>query len=377
MSSGQLLLSINLGGSTDTVMASGTLLSDMQWHTVNINRTGRVASIAVDSLPNMSLSLAGPSVTLEYSINGIFVGGRPRPGGQVADGYHGCLEDIRLNQNSLSLLEPNDFAHVTFVGSSATRGCSVGPCFPNPCTPGNCTEGRNGTLFICICPDGRNQTTQCGPVVTEPPIRPIAIAAAVAILALLLLVAMLTGLLIMIWRVKKSKRYKISESQTNPKEQYEIHENVYSYHVEGGGEADTNIDDNGDGPVAEVSIHDLSSGGVSPVSSVTTLEKARMLQEETSLPYPRATTPDIDCFIEDRVNVANKHISDLDSIREYKDEGMGSPSGSLSSLCPSSDEEPYSIARLRQAGKDFQRVADLLEPVLTDLDYESGSDYKH
>ena len=386
MSSGELVISINLGGSTDTIRTSGTPLNNMQWHTVSLSRRGLIASLIVDSLVNISLPLTGSSVTLEYSSSGIFAGGQPGPGSTVANGYHGCLEDLRLNQNSLPLSESNEFAVVTFVGGSTMRGCLVGPCFPNPCTPGNCSEGSNGTTFICMCPNGRSQTTPCGPGVTEPPIGHIAVAVAVAALALLLLVATMTGLLVMIWRVRKSKQFKIYESRAKSSEQYEVHANVYSYDEEGGGEADTNIDDvdeaniNADnGLAAEVSIHNLSSEGVSPVSSVTTLEKTRLLQGKasSSSAYPRATTPDIDCFIEDKVNLANKDIMDLDSVREYSDEGLGSPSGSLSSICPSTDEEPYSIARLRLAGKDFQRVADLLEPVFADLDYESGSDYKH
>lgn len=371
MSTGQLVLSIKLGGSIGTNITSGTLLNDMQWHTVSLNRTGLSISLRVDSLASISFTLAGPSLTLEYSSSGIFVGGQPGPGDTVADGYHGCLEDLRLNHNSLPLSESNDFASVTFIGGSATSGCSVGPCFPNPCTPGNCSESSNGTSFLCMCPDGRNQTMECETGVTATPVGPIAIAVAVGVFALLLLVAMTTGLLVMIWRVRKSKRYNLHEPRTA--KDYEVHANVYSYHEEGGGEADTNVDD---GPAAEVSIHDLSSGGVSPVSSVTTMEKSRD-EASPSPPYPRATTPDIDCFIEDRVNLANKDIMDLDSIREYCDEGTGSPSGSLSSICPSIDEEPYSIARLRRAGQEFQRVADLLEPVLADLDYESSSKHKH
>lgn len=339
------------------------MLNDALWHTVSISRVGLTASLTVDN-ENVSLLLLGPHLTLEYNSSGVFVGGRPGPGATVTDGYHGCLEDIRLNQNSLPLSESSDFASFTFVGIAAMAGCSVGPCFPtNPCSPGNCTEKDNGTSYMCVCADGRTGTSNCD--VIDLPVGVVALIIAISVLGLVVLLAMLVGLLVLVWRARKSKKYSLAEPAAKGAQHYEVHSNIHSYHEEGGGEADTNFDE---GPVAEVSIHELSSGAGSPISSETNIEK-----NQVDDPYPRANTPDIDCFIEEHVNLANKDITDIDSIQMYSEEGELSRGGSLSSICASIDNEPYTYDRLRWAGREFHRLANLLEPVLTEPNTNSSS----
>ena len=361
MTSAQLVVSVNLGGSTFNNTSSSSF-NDGQWHTVNVSRTGLDLSLTVDSTNVVQVVLPGPHFTLEYNSSDVFIGGQPSLNGTVIDGYHGCLQDIRLNNNLLPLSGSTEFASVTFVGGNAMNGCTIGTCSPNPCEPGNCTEKANNRTITCSCPDGRITDNNCSIDRTVTPIGVIAVVIAVSVLALMLLIAMLVGLLVLVWRAKKTKSFRLNEPKLNSEQQYEIHSNVYSYHEEGGGEADTHFNE---GPVAEVSIHELSSGGPSPVSSVTNIEKTPLLESD---PYPRANTPDIDCFIEDHVNLANKDITDIDSIRSYNDEGDGSLAGSLSSIC-TSDDEPYSLGRLRMAG--FQKIADLLEPVLSEPDSET------
>ena len=160
LTSAQLVVSINLGGSP-FINTSRSSLNDGQWHTVNAIRTGLNLSLTIDNLIVAQVVLPGPHFTLEYNSSKVFIGGQPSLNGTVIDGYHGCLEDLRLNDNSLPLSGSTDFASVTFVGGNAMSGCTIGTCSPNPCEPGNCTENTNNKTISCSCPDGSITDNNC------------------------------------------------------------------------------------------------------------------------------------------------------------------------------------------------------------------------
>lgn len=88
----------------------------------------------------------------------------------------------------------------------------------------------------------------------------------------------------------------------------------------------------------------------------------------------RASTPDIDRFIEDKVNNANNTVQDIDSLMEYSDEGIEvNDGGSLSDISQVSFEL-YTFQQLREAGVPFTNVADILEPVYDEESEEEDSD---
>ncbi len=133
--------------------ASGIAVNNGTWHTVLVQRSGLTVTLTVDNTTFPS-TLSGVELTLDIDPSVIYAGGRPGNGG-VADGYAGCLQDIRLDQFSLPTSGSNGYASVAFGGSSGvSHFCAIGPCYPNPCGPGNCTETDGGTSFTCKCPDG-------------------------------------------------------------------------------------------------------------------------------------------------------------------------------------------------------------------------------
>ena len=88
----------------------------------------------------------------------------------------------------------------------------------------------------------------------------------------------------------------------------------------------------------------------------------------------RASTPDIDRFIEYKVNNANNTVHDIDSLREYSDEGIEANGGSSLSDISQVSFELYTFQQLREAGDPFTNVADILEPVYDEEESEEESE---
>ena len=159
---------INVGSGEETVRASGIPVGDVQWHMVDVLRSGLTVSLTIDSNFTFQHILAGNALILSVDASQIYAGGRP-VNGDVSNGYIGCLQDIRLDQFALPTSSSNDFASVTFGGTSGViQGCTIGPCFSNPCGSGNCTE-LGGTSYACSCPDG---SVQLGRSCLEPGLPP-------------------------------------------------------------------------------------------------------------------------------------------------------------------------------------------------------------
>ena len=371
LSVGVVSCEINLGSKTETLSTS--TVADELWHSIEVNRTGLDVTISIDGSTTYSKDLDGPHLTLEYSLDEIFIAGGP---GMDTMGYDGCLQDIRFNLQPLPVSGANDFASVVFVGGTPELECRVGPCYPNPCNTGNCSEQEDNT-YLCMCPDGQIQPTSC---VSSK--LPLSVLIAFALLVSIFFSNMLVCVAIVLRKTKRRPKQDLNiELSPTSVARYEIHSNVYSYDDEGGGEEDTSMKDE---PVAKVSVPPLNSDPTyitTPSASVTSMDSLKVVQQghgtSDSPVYPRADSPDIDAFIEDRVNAANKEAKDTDSIKQFHDEGLGSLSGSLSTIHSDLDSEPYTIMRLKQAGDEFQAIADLLEPVIGgDSESDSDSSYE-
>lgn len=369
---------INLGSNVE-ILTTSFRLNDEQWHSIELNRTGLKILLSIDGSQAYSKDLGGPYLTLEYLLDDIFAAGVP---GLATMGYDGCLQDIRFNLNPLPVTGSNTFASVAFIGGEPEFECQVGPCYPNPCSTGNCSEQEDNT-YLCTCPNGQSQLTSCDS--SNVPFGPFAVAIALGLLIVILLFTLLVGVAVIRRKIKAERKYNLNiEPPPKVVPRYEIHSNVYTYDDEGGGEEDTNIDN---GPIADVSVTSLSyspTERTTPSPSITSIDKLKLLEQmsvhSASPNYPRANTPDIDAFIEDRVNTANKDLTGTDSVKQFKDEGLGSLNGSLSTISSDLDPEPYTILRLHQAGVEFQGIADLLEPVLgnnSDCESDSGSENLH
>lgn len=133
----------------------------------------------------------------------------------------------------------------------------------------------------------------------------------------------------------------------------------------GGGEQDTTMDWSSV-PISRKNLR------LAPSSSSDSISKAQV-----ELPISRANSPVIQSFIEEQVEAANRELQDTDSLREFCEEGGASDAGSLSSICSSLDDEEYTLERLRNAGPQFEVVAELLGKILTsenDIIIDSGSE---
>ena len=165
MESSEIVYHVNLGNREETVTASGLPVSDVTWHTVHIHRTGLEAILTVDNT-TFQRALSGIELTLDVDPMEIYTGGRPLNDG-IADGYKGCLQDMRLDGFALPTSGSNSFATVTFVGPTAVIPyCALGVCFPNPCGAGNCTELDDGS-YQCLCSDGSQTFGVCPELQTE------------------------------------------------------------------------------------------------------------------------------------------------------------------------------------------------------------------
>ena len=359
---------------------------------------------------------------MEYKSVEIYVAGRPaETQSVVVEGYSGCIQDIRLDQRPLPSFDSNQHATVTYFGDEPRDGCRVGPCHPNPCNIGNCSETASNA-YLCSCPDGSTTTATCDPDRNSDTIIGIIIGISMGVFILILIVVLVVGLIVISQYSKRSGKYSVRDRPltSNQINDYEIHANVFAYDEEGGGEIDTPIDDRVDS--AEVEVLDspaLRKAVKHDSPSFSTLERARSL-DVTSSPYlpkgdtppvrgtptitkfsplkefpeviqgtpplkgqiqgtppipnlkipPRASTPDIDAFIEDIVNEANSNVHDIDSLKSFKDEGCASSNGSFSTISQAS--EPYTIERLRQAGPEFEHIAEVLEPLYYSTDEEES-----
>ena len=378
LSSGHVIYSVNVGESTESL----TIATDYKhstWHSISIQRTGHNVLLSYDSII-LSHTLSGSQLTLEYLSSDVFAAGRPDAERSVTDGFNGCLQDIRLNQRPLPTSGTNDIASVLFVGDEPESGCTVGPCYPNPCGTGNCTEIASNR-YQCICPNGDTQTSACESDRGSFSFEVFVIAIAMTIFIIVLAIVACIGLVVTSKQIKKSKKFKLT-APLESLDDFEVHANVYHYNEEGG-EDDTyvNTEESEEIRAMEHPLRETreSIERIPSLPSISTLERARNSDVMITDPSPllaRASTPEIDAFIEDKVNSANKGIYDLDSLKGYSDEGVSS-TGSLSTICTNTGYEPYTIMRLRSAGPEFERIADLLEPVLvedSDQDYESSSD---
>ena len=387
------MYSVKLGGDAPLTGSLPIISTDGRWHNVSVSRDGRTLHITHDTTYNEEVIVTeGDSLSLSYYFNEVYAAGRPSgisDSGTVEEGYSGCLQDIRFDEQALPTSGSNEIAGVVFIGEPPAEGCNVGTCFPNPCgSEGNCTEitydsyqcscSNGETLMQSSCP-GTRKGSSLGPV--------IGIVISLTLFTLILIALMVIGLSIMYRQTKKWKKTERAAARLSSLgtyntslDEFEIHENIYHYDNEDG-EDDTTVrrgppPDNLVQQVSLVSEPDDNQPSPPRPKLQQTSPLGRKRTDSSPI-VKRPPTPEINAFIESRVNSANLFVSDLDSLRSFGDEGVLTGASSLSTICSEAGHEPYTITRLRLAGPDFERIADLLEPVLVEgdgdsMDHESG-----
>lgn len=78
-----------------------------------------------------------------------------------------------------------------------------------------------------------------------------------------------------------------------------------------------------------------------------------------------ASSPTIQAELEERVRSANEDYRNLDTIREYEEEGECSEASSLSDICAGLEEgQEYTVEHLMKAGPQFSQFVSLLESII-------------
>ena len=159
---GRIILRANLGSGEERVnLGDGTpRVDDAVWHSLELERVALDVQLTLDSV-TFSHTLTGGHLYLDVGYSQFYAGGVPVPNG-VGSGYIGCLEDIRIEENSLPtseqsslpMLGSTEFASVIYRGNSSVNvGCGLRGCFPDPCKGETCIE-RGARGFSCSCQDG-------------------------------------------------------------------------------------------------------------------------------------------------------------------------------------------------------------------------------
>ena len=371
------MYTLNLGSKVQDIAFSGSRVDDLKWHYFEAARSGLELLFTLDNT-SYDFRLAGVELTLDVDPGQFFAGGKPA----VLNPYTGCLRDVRLDGISLPTEGSNGLASVTFGGTSAVAySCSLGSCFPNPCGAGACSELTDG--FTCLCPDGREGSSCPDPVPTPRYILAIALACVAVFLILcvclvacgecLILMAACCSILLVLCvcvcvcvtavvahvRVQQKRSRKLLLEAVSKEEDMELYgpsQCLVISNEPGGGEADVTA-------AAWSSLEELSRhGSTSPPPSV--INGSTKNSKEDLSEQPRANSPTIHAFIEKQVEVATIDVRDVDSVREFDEEGsLNSDATSLSSICTTSSK--YTLERLKLAGPEFQQFTHALEDILS------------
>ena len=169
MEGGYLVYRINLGTREESITMTTNQVNDALWHTFAAERIALSLSLSLDTT-DLNHTLSSANLTLDIDPSRVYTGGFPLSESNdiITNAYTGCLEDVRIDRNTLPTLDSNEFASVTFRGDSPiSYRCALRACSPDPCGPGaNCTE-VGSTGYRCRCRDG--SVTESVPCATPTP----------------------------------------------------------------------------------------------------------------------------------------------------------------------------------------------------------------
>ena len=368
---------------------TGIQVSNNTRHAVDVTRSGLhvVLTLNGDSYRH---TLSGTHLALDTTASDVYAAGRPG----TAQGFMGCIQDVRLNNYSLPTSGSNSYASVVFIGASeVTTGCATGPCLPYPCGSGECTELTDNT-FVCTCPNGQSQFTPCIDSSRGPMFSTWAAIIGASLGTLLILILFLVGMCYghHRWSEQRKRRYVIGTGSKQPTSSELISPSqcMVISNEAGGGEMESPIDWSDIEPTKENFLR-IDSTATTPIipraeieppsedDDLETVELESIPDKTDAAPMlVRANSPTIKAFITEQVKNADEEVTDIDSMRHFKQEEAGSPTGSLSSICSSLDNEHYTMSQLKSAGPKFREIAELLEGILIDDEYlDSASEATH
>ncbi|XP_076467657.1 protocadherin Fat 1-like [Babylonia areolata] len=165
---GSLVYRFNCGSGEGQVWVPVDV-SDGQWHTVSVERTGRLAEIMLDEAYTAMGIAPGIHERLNLDSEKVYFGAKVdilRNGyGDISEGFEGCMDDIRMFNIPLPLQGSNSIAHsqhfelVSFhCQDSSTRkvtttvaGVGKSVCSSSECLNSGVCQVTVASTYSCVC----------------------------------------------------------------------------------------------------------------------------------------------------------------------------------------------------------------------------------
>lgn len=167
---GKLRYRFNFGSGEGLVTLNGFDINDGQWHQVSLERHGNSAKLSLDNRYEAQGSAPGINDALNLNVAGLmYFGAEVANGAQdVIRGYHGCLDDLRLDGIPLPLTTESKsnvadlmrLVKVDFKCESKLH--HPGVCGSQPCqNGGTCLETVSAGDYTCQCQESRFHGAHC------------------------------------------------------------------------------------------------------------------------------------------------------------------------------------------------------------------------
>ena len=147
----KVVLRYDLGDGLVTLSDDREIIKQNEWCNVDIELKGRYASLRLNKKQATKNSSKGRSISLRLSSRSIVsIGGYgkiTKDGGISKDGFHGCVQQLRLNKQKIDLVGGYEEAH-RFSSCYSV----LSPCLSQPClNKGKCHTTSVGQ-YNCTCP---------------------------------------------------------------------------------------------------------------------------------------------------------------------------------------------------------------------------------
>ncbi|XP_033742919.1 LOW QUALITY PROTEIN: protocadherin Fat 1-like [Pecten maximus] len=138
-------------------------VNDGKWHTISLERRGRMAEVSLDGeFSNMDIA-PGVNDYINLNTKDVYFGAEVVAQGYrhtVQRGFEGCMEDVKLwsvrlpFEGSNAVVTSQEFKQVQFHckdSSSGIDGTNI--CSTFPCMNGGTCQNSGINSYICVCPD--------------------------------------------------------------------------------------------------------------------------------------------------------------------------------------------------------------------------------
>ncbi|XP_069130301.1 protocadherin Fat 1-like isoform X4 [Argopecten irradians] len=138
-------------------------VNDGKWHTISLERRGRMAEVSLDGeFSNMDIA-PGVNDYINLNTKDVYFGAEVISQGfrhTVQRGFEGCMEDVKLwsvrlpFEGSNAVVASQEFKQVQFHCKDSSTGIEgTNICSTFPCMNGGTCQNSGINSYICVCPD--------------------------------------------------------------------------------------------------------------------------------------------------------------------------------------------------------------------------------